>query len=109
MRGDWKERDGQLLILIGSDRCRESDASDSHLDLPDSLSDQAIHRAADHAIGESESPALALTDAASKYVPALSTDPNITITSLLNMSAGLVDYTTLPEAPSWLNGVRHPQ
>ena len=50
-------------------------------------------------------PALSLSDPVSKYVPELSSDPAVTIMSLLNMSAGLVDYTTLPEVTSWFNGV----
>lgn len=50
-------------------------------------------------------PALALTDPVSKYVPELATDPGITIESLMNMSAGLVDYVTLPQFPGWFNGV----
>ncbi|MGC1678761.1 MAG: serine hydrolase domain-containing protein [Candidatus Binataceae bacterium] len=50
-------------------------------------------------------PALSLTDPVSKYVPELATDPGITIESLMNMSAGLVDYITLPQAPEWFSGV----
>jgi D-alanyl-D-alanine carboxypeptidase len=50
-------------------------------------------------------PALSTDDPVSKYIPALSTDRGVTIASLMNMSAGLVDYTTLPQAPSWFTGV----
>jgi CubicO group peptidase (beta-lactamase class C family) len=50
-------------------------------------------------------PALSINDPVSKYVPELATDPAVTIASLMNMSAGLVDYTTLPEAPTWFKGV----
>jgi D-alanyl-D-alanine carboxypeptidase len=50
-------------------------------------------------------PALSTDDPVSKYIPALLTDRGVTIASLMNMSAGLVDYTTLPQAPSWFTGV----
>jgi len=50
-------------------------------------------------------PALSIDDPVSKYIPALSTDRDVTIASLMNMSAGLVDYTTLPQAPTWFSGV----
>lgn len=49
--------------------------------------------------------ALSIDDPVSKYIPALSTDPGVTIASLMNMSGALVDYTTLPQAPDWFRGV----
>ncbi len=50
-------------------------------------------------------PALSINDPVAKYIPELAADPGVTIASLMNMSAGLVDYTTLPEAPDWFSGV----
>ncbi|HEX4211224.1 MAG TPA: serine hydrolase domain-containing protein [Candidatus Binataceae bacterium] len=49
--------------------------------------------------------AVTLNAPVANYVPQMATDPTITVASMMNMSAGLVDYTTLPEAAGWLNGV----
>jgi CubicO group peptidase (beta-lactamase class C family) len=56
-------------------------------------------------LANQQPPAVALNAPVANYVPEMATDPTITVASMMNMSAGLVDYTTLPEAAGWLSGV----
>jgi D-alanyl-D-alanine carboxypeptidase len=49
--------------------------------------------------------AVTLNAPVANYVPQMATDPTIAVASMMNVSAGLVDYTTLPEAAGWLSGV----
>jgi len=39
------------------------------------------------------------------YLSGYALDPRITLRMLLNQTSGLVDYTTLPPPPGWLNGL----
>jgi len=39
------------------------------------------------------------------YLSGYALDPRITVRMLLNQTSGLVDYTTLPPPPGWLNGL----
>jgi len=39
------------------------------------------------------------------YLSGYAFDPRITLRMLLNQTSGLVDYTTLPPPPGWLNGL----
>lgn len=48
---------------------------------------------------------LGLDQSVSEILPAYTFDSRITIRMLLNHTAGLVDYTSFPEAVSWTNGV----
>lgn len=50
-------------------------------------------------------PALALSDPITRYIPALTNASTVTLETTMNMSSGLVDYTTLPQVPQWYNGV----
>jgi D-alanyl-D-alanine carboxypeptidase len=49
--------------------------------------------------------AVVLNAPVANYVPQMAPDPTITVANMMNMSAGLVDYTTLPEAAGWFGGV----